>query len=121
MSRVLSPKLRESRPGVLLHWCPGCHARHPVRVAGPEPGPQWGWNQDVAQPEFSPSLCHHSSRLQNPKDPTSPRVPLVLCHYFIRRGYAPAGEDPALAYISFCGDSPHSLAGQTVLLPDFPD
>lgn len=97
MSLHLSTKLRQVAPGLLHFWCPGCNARHGVQVDGHQPGPQWGWNGDAERPTFTPSILVTGN----------PDIP--VCHSFIRDGL-----------IEFCGDSSHSLAGQTVPLPDFP-
>jgi hypothetical protein len=101
MSKILSPKLREAQPPgdedfghVLMHWCPGCNARHIINVEKPLPnGAKWTWDGNVDAPTFSPSINI-----------------VGQCHYFIRNGM-----------IEFCGDSAHELAGQTVPLPDFPE
>lgn len=77
-----------------VHWCPGCNSRHMIPVvADPEYKPNWTFNNNVESPSFQPSI-HFVGR----------------CHYFIVNGQ-----------IQFCGDSRHALAGQTVLLPDFPE
>lgn len=79
-----------------LFWCPGCDDPHQVRVAGRPP--VWDWNGNQAFPTFSPSVLvradHRGGR----------------CHFYV--------VDGALQFLSDCT---HALAGQTVLIPDWPD
>lgn len=85
-------------------FCPGCKAHHSLRVRMPSnPTAQeirdqqenrhglWTWNGDVDKPTFRASLL----------------LPTVVCHSFITDGK-----------IEFLNDCSHSLAGQTVDLPD---
>lgn len=97
MGLLLSTKLRQLRPGILVHWCPGCEELHPVHVRDENApaGPKWSWNGDVYAPTFSPSLKQMGDK---------------LCHYFVHDGW-----------ISFCTDSWHRLAGMRVPLPDLPN
>lgn len=45
------------------------------------------------------------------KRPDGSVVPeTTLCHYFLQAGM-----------LSYCGDSPHALAGKSVPLPEFPE
>lgn len=76
------------------HWCPGCNEFHVINtVERNRWGALWTFDGNTESPTFSPSIN------------------LVgRCHYFIRNGR-----------IEFCGDSNHSLAGQTVPLPDVED
>lgn len=71
-----------------LFWCPGCEAHHYIRIASPEPGPRWTWNENLFFPTVSPSII-----VAGP-----PR-----CHLFIHQGL-----------LQFLPDSDHALAGQTV-------
>lgn len=94
MSRILSAKLRDAGDGMLMHWCPGCKSRHLINVTKPNGnGAIWDWNRDPESPTFWPSINI-----------------VGRCHYFITDGN-----------IQFCGDSAHSLAGQIMPLPDFPE
>ena len=70
--------------------CPGCEHGHHVSV------PMWTWNGSLTLPTFTPSL------LVNAHDPA------FRCHSFVKDGR-----------IQFLGDCHHSLAGQTVDLPDW--
>jgi hypothetical protein len=94
MSIHLSTKLRDTGDGALMHWCPGCKSRHLIETKERNPnGAIWAWDGNAEAPTFSPSINI-----------------VGRCHYFIVSGQ-----------IQFCGDSAHSLAGQTVPLPDFPE
>lgn len=91
MSEILSTKLRRNGD-MLMHWCPGCNARHLINLVRDGCGPAWDWNGSVDAPSLSPS------------------VNIVgRCHYFLQNGH-----------LIFCSDSAHALAGKTVPLPDFP-
>ena len=93
MSIHLSRKLRDTGDGALMHWCPGCKARHLIETQERNAnGAIWSWDGNAEAPTFNPSINI-----------------VCRCHYFISAGQ-----------IQFCGDSTHELAGQTVPLPDFP-
>lgn len=75
-----------------LHWCPGCEEVHLINIEKPNRlGAVWKFDGNLESPTFSPSIN------------------LGYCHYFIRAGK-----------IEFCGDCKHQLAGQTIVMPDFP-
>jgi len=78
---------------VLEFYCPGCKARHPFEVDCEARG--WTWNGSMDKPTFSPSLLVHRAEGKG-------------CHSFVTDGM-----------IQFLTDSYHSLAGQTVELPDW--
>lgn len=95
----------EEYRGAYFHWCPGCQQLHSYFVHKPwVNGAKWTFNGDSNAPEFHPSMNI-----------------VGRCHYFVRRGNGRNGEDASRAYINFCGDSKHSLSGQTVLLPPIPE
>jgi len=103
MGRRLSPKLHEGMPGLLMHWCPGCAALHPVKVAG---AGSWSWNGDRIKPTFYPSVKHTMPWTTiDGKDEPIERI----CHYYVTGGA-----------ISYCEDSTHELGGKTIYLPDIP-
>ena len=78
-------------------WCPGCNEYHSVCV---DPG-GWTWNGNEESPTINPSIKVSGYREKyGPGERT-------LCHSFVRDGR-----------IQFLSDSAHSLAGQTVDLPD---
>ena len=107
---ALSKLLRSLEGGKVAFFCPGCRRMHAVNVAG-GPGPSWGYNGDPEKPTFMPSVLVTWSEPSDVEaewdDPTKdqPRV----CHSFVTDGR-----------IQFLGDCTHSLAGQTVDLPEFP-
>jgi hypothetical protein len=77
--------------------CPGCGYHHSVAVNGThnESSASWGWNGDLENPTFTPSVLVNAS------------MPEHRCHSFVREGK-----------IEFLSDCFHSLAGQTVELPE---
>lgn len=79
------------------YWfdCPGCGWDHAFRVGGNAGRPQWEWNGSFDKPTFTPSL------LCNKDHPAS------RCHSYVTDGR-----------IQFLSDCWHSLAGQTVDLPE---
>ena len=80
----------EGHDGTYVFHCPGCGFGHPFNV------PRWEWNGSLDRPTFSPSLLVDKD---NPEG---------RCHSFVRDGK-----------IEFLSDCFHSLAGQTVELPDW--
>jgi hypothetical protein len=102
MSIVLSPILHQYNDYTLTFDCPGCKIGHVVYLNHPgnihHPG--WGWNNDVNNPTFSPSLLVEfpwwNGEAYDQK----------RCHSFIRDGQ-----------IQFLSDCTHELANQTVPLP----
>ena len=130
MSAILSSKLREvasegSEQGrVLMHWCPGCGRRHAFEIEKPNSsGSVWSWNGSIEAPSFSPSMHITSSvpavsgaelkaillRRQAGEQVEIPYHRITICHYYLREGR-----------IEFLSDSGHTLAGQSVDLPDIP-
>jgi hypothetical protein len=97
--------------------CPGCKDRfHEVRITGPN---SWGWNGSLESPTFTSSVlmtsghygsssptCWCTYNAAHPDDPSS--FICERCHSFVRDGK-----------IQFLADCSHSLAGQTVEIPDW--
>lgn len=89
----------------LIFWCPGCDQPHGPRVEGPDDPdpakrkPKWTWNGDRARPTLQPSILVHTDGRDGTKK----------CHSYVTDGQ-----------IQFLGDSYHSLAGQTVPIPEWP-
>ena len=74
--------------------CPGCGGSlHSVYVQD-DRRPTWAWNQRLDLPTFHPSILVRDGRGG-------------VCHSFVTDGR-----------ISYCGDSTHALANQTVDLPE---
>jgi hypothetical protein len=85
--------LRLVRPGVYLHWCPGCKTGHTFNISStdhPE-GRRWGFDGDLARPSVEPELSFPG------------------CTYLLRGGL-----------IRYADDCSHALAGKVVPLPDYP-
>lgn len=100
MSLTQGKKAILSQSGVVVFHCPGCESAHVVYTS-PESnagGIAWGFNDDYDAPTFAPSLLVRGS--DGTKD--------TVCHSFIKLGK-----------IQFLGDCTHSLAGQTVEIPDW--
>lgn len=100
---ALSKKLRSLEGGRVMFWCPGCDGAHQVRV-GEGSGPRWGYNDNPDSPTFTPSI----NVTYNGPDAGIDGAPPAVCHSFVTDGR-----------IQFLNDCTHSLAGQTVELPDF--
>lgn len=94
-------KVEITSDGNALFDCPGCGFLHVVYLTTPG-RPHWSFNGDREKPTFSPSILVHWT--EHPlTDPVN-----KICHSFVREGK-----------IEFCADSTHSLAGQTVDLPEY--
>lgn len=93
---ALSRVLRDAEGNRLVFHCPGCDSKHVIDVS---PG-RWTWDENAERPTFSPSiLCTREY---------GPECTKQVCHSFVTDGQ-----------IRFLDDCTHSLAGQTVPLPDF--
>lgn len=106
----VSPHFRRAENGY-GHWCPGCEEIHVIPDT-------WTFNGDLANPTFNPSVMITGvKRIMVDggweggwvRDADGAPVPFC-CHYFLHAGQ-----------LSYCADSTHSLAGQTVPLPALPD
>lgn len=86
-------KVRGSDSLYLMHWCPGCQSPHGFPVEGKN---AWSFNGDWDRPHCDPSVLHSVQTG-------------TLCHYFVHGGK-----------IEFCSDCPHTLAGKTVDIPEWP-
>ena len=117
MSILFGKKLNQHN-GAYMHHCAGCDMAHVINVETPNgyTGAKWSFNNDPVAPTFSPSVLVRYSR---PKGYTNENPAPVgwkgetvntVCHYFITDGK-----------IQYLGDCTHSLAGQTLELPDWQD
>lgn len=81
--------------------CPGCNGWHVIYTEQDDHVTvRWEFNGNLEKPTFSPSI-----KVQWREGPEQANK---VCHFFVRDGM-----------IQFCGDSTHTLAGQTVPLPDW--
>lgn len=114
---ALSKILRDAEGGLIQFWCPGCNQVHGIRVTGEDP--TWKWDENSARPTVSPSVKVSYYQItkegaamiaQGAPPPDGKRYPGndIVCHSFIKDGR-----------IQFLSDCTHSLAGQTVDLPDW--
>ena len=79
-------------------YCPGCKWAHMFYISGPT---IWKFDGNLESPTFTPSLLNRAPNHANPAQ--------RVCHLFLTAGK-----------LHFCGDCTHSLAGQTVDLPEYP-
>jgi hypothetical protein len=89
--------VRDGARWIAFH-CPGCEGGHSVPVSGSR---GWKWNASLDKPTITPSILVNRGRANL----TAP-----VCHSCVTDGR-----------IQFLGDCTHSLAGQTVDLPDWND
>ena len=85
-----------SNPKYVSFMCPGCKHEHTVNVEQDGSIPPWGFNGDLENPTFTPSvLCYWINDNS------------YRCHSFVTTGF-----------IQFLGDCTHELKNQTVELPN---
>lgn len=116
MSNVLKEIANE--PGTYIFFCPGCDEHHQVWTDGKHSA-NWTFNGDKVKPTFSPSLLirgvwvpkefekDENGKLILGEDGRVKGAKDSVCHSFIRNGQ-----------IQYLGDCTHSLANQTVPLPE---
>lgn len=118
---MLSNILRNAEGNCLMFWCPGCDGAHKINV-GVGDGPHWGWNNDAVKPTFTPSILVRGTQITDkgeaqiaawqaagyPKRGEAFDHVATVCHSFVTDGK-----------IQFLSDCTHSLAGQTVDIPDW--
>jgi hypothetical protein len=102
-----SLKLRRTTTG-WAHWCPACEETHVYQV-GVQGHPNWTFDGNVDSPSFSPSMRIRWGNWGDDAPDDKAKYDGRICHYFLTAGK-----------LSYCGDSTHALAGQTVDLPDLP-
>lgn len=102
--------------GTLMFFCPGCQEHHGVAVKANEHVPKrslWQWDGEVDKPTLKPSILVRGVKAitdeQADRIMAGEKVEPVpyQCHSFVEGGR-----------IQFLNDCSHSLAGQTVDLPD---
>lgn len=67
----------------------------------------WTFDGNLEMPTFSPSLNETTGSLAMPNYIDDPEMPPTRCHSIVTQGK-----------IQYCGDCTHSLAGQTIDLPE---
>ena len=94
----------------VLFRCPGCNDNHQISVG------TWTFNGDFERPTFSPSLLVYGNQWPRDEYP----------EYFKEEhaGVAPGGDTVCHSFVTdgriqFLGDCTHTLAGQTVDLPEW--
>lgn len=82
-------------------YCPACNMDHWFPIENPvvDHPIKWGFNGDLDNPTFTPSLLV-----------TEPDNPDYRCHLFVRGGN-----------IEYCSDCNHGYAGKTIPLADEPE
>jgi len=83
------------RTDMIAFECPACGCCHFIRT------PNWTFDGNFEKPTISPSILVNADL----SCPSTPR-----CHSFVKEGM-----------IEFLSDCSHSMAGQTVELPEFTD
>lgn len=95
----------------VLFRCPGCNDNHQISVG------TWTFNGDLERPTFSPSVLYNAAQwgeewpafaARRAAHPGVGTGGTIVCHSFVTDGR-----------IQFLGDCTHSLAGQTVDLPEW--
>lgn len=103
VSRVLAV----SEPGVYHFFCKPCGWPHRVNTNATQT-PAWGFNDNLEQPTFSPSVLVRTGSAVDPNFVWEEGDPPRICHSFV--------TDGRIQYLSDCD---HALAGQTVDLADW--
>ncbi|WP_250507685.1 hypothetical protein [Caballeronia sp. GAFFF3] len=88
-----------------VNWLPSGETLESPHNAGK---PHWSFNGDLDRPIFGPSVLSRWDEWQGEGVPAKPHV----CHSFVGCNGAVPGQ------IVFLGDCTHSLANQTVDLPE---
>lgn len=115
--------LKFKEGGLVAFWCPGCNQSHEITIESGRGRPVWTYNNNPVKPTFQPSVlarCGHYSPnydgehcwcayyKENPQEVQDFKC--FQCHSFVTDGQ-----------IQFLDDCSHSLVGQTVPLPVWPD
>lgn len=95
--KTIGRRLGLAEDGSLWFFCNGCSLPHSLNV-GSGSGPRWGYNGNADAPTFTPSVLARY-RVGDQE---------LVCHSFVTGGR-----------IQYLADSTHSLAGQTVDLPEW--
>ncbi|OFY87840.1 MAG: hypothetical protein A3F72_02925 [Bacteroidetes bacterium RIFCSPLOWO2_12_FULL_35_15] len=105
-------KLYDKDHGTYYFRCPAGHDHYINTIVPNQQNAQWGFNGDVNNPTFTPSINEKAGRfvdvnvkgneewLSNPENS-------YHCHFIITNGK-----------IKFCGDCSHELKNLTIELPE---
>jgi len=117
----------EGAPDQIAFFCRGCNMPHSVKI-GTGPGPRWGYNGNPHAPTFTPSVLARTTTAPEGREVMTDEESRehaaiyaaggfeavmrsrfgLVCHSFITDGR-----------IQYLGDCTHSLAGQTIELPNW--
>jgi hypothetical protein len=93
--------IRDGDPEQRIGWkCPGCKDLHAIPTVGPK---AWKWNGSLDRPTLEPSINQWSEEYKDDEI----HIPKQICHSYLRNGS-----------MQFLNDCTHSLAGQTIELPE---
>lgn len=95
MSRILSRRLIQPRPGWIAHWCDACQMLHELPTQHSNESCHWEWDGQTHRPTLSPSIRTECTQ---------------VCHYYLREGW-----------LHYLNDSSHAYAGRVIALPDIPE
>lgn len=110
MSKLVQPDPKYWPRDDFGYWCPACEKMHTIPVTQTTSrGARWSFDGNLASPTFSPSINYRVNTPDMGKD-YQPDIHSTICHHFVQQGK-----------ISFCGDCTHTMKGQMVELPDFPE
>lgn len=96
----ISAKLRRGT-AEYFWFCPACDELHPLPDG-------WKFDGNRDKPTFSPSFKHDWNWGPLAEPPKRPGH--NVCHYIVTAGR-----------VAYCGDCTHSMAGQTIDMPDLPE
>ncbi len=100
-------KLFDEKNGTYMFKCPAGHWHYINTKVPNHLNAQWGFNGDVNNPTFTPSVNERTGYYVNPEMYADSKEHSYQCHFIITDGK-----------IHFCSDCSHGLAGQTVSLPE---
>lgn len=105
----VSDVLASTGEGHFAFYCQACGYPHSL-LTGPGDGTRWGFNGNVEQPTFTPSILVRTGSAVDPKHVWEEGDPPRICHSFVTNGQ-----------IQYLGDCDHDLKGQTVPLAHWDD
>jgi hypothetical protein len=118
MARAKDELSKGMPTGRVMFYCPACKDTHALTVGG-DKHPCWGFNGNYDKPTFTPSVLVKSGHYCDGRTENcwcrwaerhlgeEPPFKCGICHSFVTDGH-----------IRYLADCTHSMAGQTVELPD---